>query len=329
MNASSANKKRNEPASNEELFPIRVLEEITRVGASTLRAWERRYGLLKPMRTPKGHRLYSNSDAERVMNIIELANDGHSLSDIADILSAREENKLVHDPSKSMADSIATVWDDYIRRTVESVSEFSIDRIDSIYNEASSLYPLEMVTERLVEPVLELLGEKWKLDSNCGIAEEHFYTSWLKNRLSARFHHSYGQAKGARIICACLPGNNHEIGLLLFSLAALTRGYRVLYFGADLPVNQLMHIQKQSAARAIVLSTNSPIPANIRNGLAEVMRMVKTPIYLGGRVEQEDANQFQSNGGVILGSNLIIALRIFENQVQAYPFSPAGSTRGR
>ncbi len=82
---------------------------------------------------------------------------------------------------------------------------------------APTFYPVDMVTERLIEPVLVELGSVWPA-GDAGIAEEHFYTSWVRNRLGARFHHAAGQARDVRILCACLPGSYHEIGLLLFSL---------------------------------------------------------------------------------------------------------------
>lgn len=81
-----------EPHSDQtqEYFPIRQLAEKTHVGTSTLRAWERRYGLLTPARTPKGHRLYRHSDIQRVLKILDLLQDGHSLPNIAELLSTED-----------------------------------------------------------------------------------------------------------------------------------------------------------------------------------------------------------------------------------------------
>ena len=83
-----------------ELFPIRALAEQTAIGSSTLRAWERRYGLLKPHRTPKGHRLYSQSDVVRVRKIVELLEDGHSHKDIADIFRIEEDVSAIDSHKK-------------------------------------------------------------------------------------------------------------------------------------------------------------------------------------------------------------------------------------
>ena len=325
-----------EPASQTEpeCFPIRVLSEKTSVGTSTLRAWERRYGLLRPERTPKGHRLYSEEDSRRVFKIIDLLNDGHSLPSIAEMFSVnktstdkginqKKSNKLDETSSAAMNNA----WDSFIQTSLEATSDFSIERIDAVYNEASSLYPIDMVTDRLIQPVITLLGKAWKERPESGIAEEHFYTSWLKNRLGARFHHAYSQARGSRIICACVPGSYHEIGLMLFALSAMARGYRVLYFGADLPLNQLKYIVQRSAAKAVVLGAQTQMDSNVNSELADVINDIKTPVFIGGSDELIDTENFQSAGGILLGSNISVALRVFESHVPAFTASRLSATK--
>jgi len=310
-------------------FPIRVLAEKTTVGTSTLRAWERRYGLIHPERTPKGHRLYSASDVKRVLKILDLLNDGHNLPSIAEMLNIENTSTDYLDIDESLSSTrsssgktpMASIWDEYIARTLEAASDFNIERIDAIYNEASSLYPVDMVTDRLIQPTIVALGTRWKDHPESGIAEEHFFTSWLKNRLGARFHHSYTQARGARIICACVPGSFHEIGLMLFALSALARGYRVLYFGADLPFDQLSYITQRSAAKAVVLSAQTVIDENAKDGLNTLPKELNIPVFIGGPDELIDTEDFQSNGGILLGSNVSVALKVFESHVPAYSAS--------
>ena len=312
---------------DQERFPIRVLAEKTSVGTSTLRAWERRYGLLHPERTPKGHRLYSKLDAKRVLKILDLLNDGHTLPSIAEMLSV--ENTYTASlnlyescgnenlPPKSNT-AMATVWEEYINSTLQATGDFNVERIDAIYNEASSLYPVDMVTDRLIQPAIAILGNRWKEHPEKGVAEEHFYTSWLKNRLGARFHHAYSQARGARIICTCVPGSFHEIGLMLFALSALARGYRVLYFGADLPLDQLAYICQRSAAKAVVLGAQTQMDENVNTGLTALTKELNTPIFIGGSDQLIDTDSFQASGGILLGSNVSVALKVFESHVPAY-----------
>jgi len=315
-------------AIDNDRFPIRILSEMTSVGTSTLRAWERRYGLLKPERTPKGHRLYSNNDTKRVLKIIDLLNDGHTLPSITEmLLTDKTSTKTPHispEDGENLDINETTqhnVWDGFIQKTLEASSDFSIERIDAIYNEASSLYPIDMVTDRLIQPVIRKLGKAWKERPDSGIAEEHFYTSWLKNRLGARFHHSYSHASGTRIICACVPGSYHEIGLMLFALSAMARGYRVLYFGADLPFNQLSYIVQRSAAKAVVLGSQTQTDTNINSELSKVITDIKVPVFLGGSHDLIDTDTFESTGGILLGESISVALRVFESHVPAYTTS--------
>ena len=309
---------------DQQRFPIRTLAEKTTVGTSTLRAWERRYGLLHPERTPKGHRLYSETDVQRVLKIMDLLNDGHAFPKIAEILSVKDGNsstdtiiKLTGEKDRDQL-SMSSIWDGFIQDTLAATHDFNIERIDSIYNEASSLYPVDMVTDRLIQPTIKILGEAWETFPERGIAEEHFYTSWLKNRLGARFHHAYSHARGARIICACVPGSYHEIGLMLFSLSALARGYRVLYFGADLPFNQLNYITQRSAAKAVVLSAQTHMQNDINEQLPLLVKQLDAPIFMGGADELIDTDAFEQAGGILLGSNVSVALKVFESHVPAY-----------
>lgn len=317
-------------------FPIRVLAEKTSVGTSTLRAWERRYGLLHPERTPKGHRLYNDSDAKRVLKILDLLNDGHTLPSISEMLSVENtstsSSKLYESTNNKPLSSnenmaMATIWDGYIKSTLEATSDFNVERIDNIYSEASSLYPVDMVTDRLIQPVIVILGNRWKEHPERGVAEEHFYTSWLKNRLGARFHHAYSQARGARIICACVPGSYHEVGLMLFALSALARGYRVLYFGADLPLDQLAYITQRSAAKAVILGAQTHMGNQVNNELTTLTKELNTPVFIGGSDELIDTNAFQASGGILLGASVSIALKVFESHVP--PYSASQSTYSR
>jgi len=137
-------------------FPIRTLSERTGIGASTLRAWERRYGLLMPERTPKGHRLYSDADVHLVESIRTLLDEGHSFSAIAK--QVKQGSDFVEGGRRWP--ELVGVWSDYLNATLRAVQDFSTERVEAIHNEATSLYPLDMVTERLIEPVLTELGNR-------------------------------------------------------------------------------------------------------------------------------------------------------------------------
>lgn len=294
-------------------FPIRVLSERTGVGASTLRAWERRYGLLVPARTPKGHRLYDENDVQLIERILTLLDEGHSLPAIAKQVKQGTEAAVGDTDIQEQSG----LWSDYLSSNLEAVHDFSSERIEAIFNEASSLYPVDMVTEKLIEPTLIDLGKAWKTQG-AGIAEEHFYANWVRNRLGARFHHASGQANGVRIVCACAPGVYHEIGLMLFSISALTRGYRVLYFGADLPLDQIPVVVSRSGARGVVLASRAELDVEPENQLASLVSSVGVPVFLGGTASDQPIPRFEAAGGTRLGSRISIALRVLGTHLPVY-----------
>jgi len=182
-----------------------------------------------------------------------------------------------------------------------------------------------MVTERLIEPVLAHLGNEWQ-SRDAGIAEEHFYSHWVRNRLGARFHHASSQASGTRILCACLPESHHEIGLMLFTISALTRGYRVLYLGANLPLAEIPAVISRSGTRGVVLSSRADIDATMEQQLADLLTWVNVPVMLGGPCSDHPLPRFEQAGGVRLGSRIAIALRILDSHIPAFG---AGASRGR
>lgn len=296
-------------------FPIRVLSERTGIGPSTLRAWERRYGLLQPERTPKGHRLYREDDVKRIERIVALLDENHTLPGIAGLLNDEQEEKTTESPDAQPAND---TWSTQVEETLIAVREFSTGRIEAIFNETASLYPFDLVIERLIEPVLKALGEQWD-KRPAGIAEEHFYSGWLNHRLGARFHHASSQATGTRIACACLPGTHHDIGLQLFSISALMRGYRILYFGANLPLEQIPYILQRSAARGVVLAANRHTDSAVFDSLARLMHTWQVPVFLGGTdVMRADTDEFEQAGGIVLGNRIAVSLRVLGTHVPAH-----------
>jgi DNA-binding transcriptional MerR regulator len=267
--------------------------------------------------------LYSSHDVRRVERILALLDEGHSLPAIARELKAGDRSAL----NRERLAGQAGVWAGYVGGSLQAIADFSTERLEAIFNEATSLHPLEMVTERLIEPILVELGERWQT-RDAGIAEEHFYSAWVRNRLGARFHHAIGQAHGPRILCAGLPGGRHDIGLLLFSLSALSRGYRTLYLGADLPLAQVPLVVERSAARGVVMSSRSDIEAPMHAELADLSRSLDIPLMLGGPCSDQPLADFEDAGGVRLGSRIPVALKVLGSRVPLYA-ATSGAAAGK
>ena len=306
-------------------FPIRELVQRTGVNASTLRAWETRHGLLKPVRTPSGHRLYGVADVQRVQRLQELLAQGLSLADSAPLLE-QEAGLAVGTGAAPLATlrlkQENPTWYGYLLETLRALEDFSTERLDKLYNEACALYPVDLVTRNLLVPVLEQLGLRWDKRES-GIAEEHFFSAWLRNKLGARLHHSMGLPRGKPLILACLPHETHEVGLLLCALGILQLGHRVVYLGANMPTREIVHVSRSSHALGIVLSgreVTEPAPA-----LADIGWLVETsriPVFVGSHYSVQMKDELGRVGAIPVGDNLALGLHLIDSHLAAQAARP-------
>ena len=281
-----------------ERFPIRAVSELTGVNSVTLRAWERRYGLIKPLRTPKGHRLYTRDDIQLIQEILDRLSTGTSIGHIArEIL----DNAVADDGNTD-------VWSKYNRRMIEAITNFDDQGLDAVYNDAMSLYPVDVVTIRLILPLLEELGTRWEQQAG-SVAEEHFFSVYLRNKLGARFHHQNLKNTGPKLIVACLPGEHHEFGLLLFALMALGKGYRIILLGTDLPIGDLQHVAASTGSQGIVLSGSASIACEILyEDIMNLTQALQIPVFIGGDVANTCRDDLARTGVHLLGHDLPASL---------------------
>lgn len=290
-------------AHSDELFPIRTVSTLTGVNPVTLRAWERRYGIVQPQRTPKGHRLYSVEDVERIHRVLGLLDRGISIGQVRQLLeaSAAEEEAA---PARGP-------WDNYLDRMVAAIARYDEAAMNLIYNEALALYPIGVVTRELIVPLLHELGRRWETGEGT-VAQEHFFSVFMRHKLGARFHHLLTHARGPKLLCACLPGEQHELGLMLFCLEALDLGFRVVLLGANTPLEELPQALRRSFSDAVVLAgtgCRSETDAELSAQLRRLVQQVAVPVVVGGRVSTRLSEEIQRTGAIPLGQEIQPGLR--------------------
>ncbi len=287
-------------------YSIGAVSEMTGVNSVTLRAWERRYGLIQPERTPKGHRLYSREDINLIEAILEYLERGLSISKVADQI----KQNVVQEEELDTGDA----WSSYLYRMIDAIGHFDEAILDAIYNEAMSLYPVDVVTRKLIKPLLIELGERWTRNQGdpdqVPIAEEHFFSVFIRNKLGARFHHQNAQNTGPRLIAACLPGEHHEFGLLLFALSAHARGYRLILLGSDMPLNELAIVAQRTEADAVVLSGSNRLTCmEFHAPLKALVNDLAVPVFIGGDVSERCRAEIDVTEAEIIGSDLVDGLK--------------------
>ena len=289
----------------EKLYTIGTVSKLTGVGAITLRAWERRYGLIQPVRKESGHRLYTRKHIDQINRITALTQQGIRISQIRPEML--ESGVTPEDGPR------ADQWKNYLDSMLAAIVHFDEDRLEEVYNEALSLHSIGVVTRRLLTPLLVELGLRWEGGEPASIAEEHFFAFYLRNKLGARFHHRPRRNTGPMILLAGLPGEHHDIGLLLFALAAIEAGYRVLPLGANMPLEYLPQVAGSKHCSAIVLSgAVEPSARVLADGLPDLVDATSIPILVGGLSSVYGCDAITRAGAEPLGRDIDHGLRRLE-----------------
>jgi DNA-binding transcriptional MerR regulator/methylmalonyl-CoA mutase cobalamin-binding subunit len=290
----------------QEHYPMRTVSAITGVNPATLRAWERRYGLIKPARTAKGHRLYTRKDIELVNRIVRMLERGISISQASNSLRAD-----IVKPDEALQQSIDP-WSAYLESAIEAIVCYDENQLDSLYNQALALYPINIVTERLLIPVLITLGERWA-NAEGGIAEEHFFGAFMRNKLGARFHHRHKHNTGTRLLACCLPDEYHEIGIMLFSLAAHDHGFRLVYLGPSMPLGELALTARRADCDGIVLSGSLNLPEKLlASDLPRLVQQADCPVFVGGQSSVHCNHAIERAGALPVGTDIRASIKRIE-----------------
>jgi DNA-binding transcriptional MerR regulator/methylmalonyl-CoA mutase cobalamin-binding subunit len=287
----------------EKLYTIGTVSKLTGVGAITLRAWERRYGLIEPVRKASGHRLYTRQNIDQINRITALTQQGMRISQI------RPEMLESTDGMGQDGSADADRWKAQLNGMMAAIVSFDEERLEEIYNAALSLYPIDVVTRKLLTPLLIELGLRWE-GGDGNIAEEHFFAFYLRNKLGARYHHRGRGNHGPLILVAGLPGEYHEIGLLLFALAAHESGYRVLPLGANMPLRELAAVAGKKGCDAIVLSgAIEPSRETLSQELPALVAASAAPVLIGGLSSVYACDAINRAGAEALGRDIEHGLR--------------------
>jgi methanogenic corrinoid protein MtbC1 len=164
---------------------------------------------------------------------------------------------------------------------------------------------------------LKELGRRWE-DTTGSVAEEHFFGVYMRNKLGARFHHRQGNPQGPRLLAACLPGELHEIGILLFALAAHDRGFRIVLLGADMPLDELPLVVGRAHCDAVVLSgAIEPSEQVLNRQLPDLVRNSGVPVFVGGITSTLYHDEINAVGARSVGDDLVLGLRDIDDALKA------------
>lgn len=262
---------------------LRIGEVARRTGitVATLRAWERRYGLLEPHRTDGGHRLYREADVARVHAMSQLLEDGWSAAAAAREV-VREPGTVV--PLRAMAGGgdATEAAAELIGRLEEAIDAFDAAAVDELIDDVLVRLQVPRALDEVILPMLRRVGDGWQDDPRV-IAREHFASNTLRPRLQ-RLLRSPLSGRSRAVLAAVPEGETHDLGLLASSAVAVDAGWRVHYLGADTPT------------------------AAIERGVAQL----RPDVVLIGSVFREYAESFLADRPAFTGAGVVLGGPAFQ-----------------
>jgi methanogenic corrinoid protein MtbC1 len=246
------------------------------VSDHVLRAWESRYGLLRPARSSGGFRLYSADDETRVLRMQAHLAGGLSAAVAARATLAEEQPAPVQPgPVRAGADEVAglaTALREALEGFDEPAAQATLDRLLSDLT-------VETVLRDVLIPFLHDLGKRWE-EGVVTIAQEHFASNVVRGRLAA-LARGWGQGAGPCAVLACPPDELHDLPLLAFGIVLHRAGWRVRYLGVSTPPAELRGVIEDTGPALVVLAATSPDRFDpIKADLADLAGRV--PLALAG-----------------------------------------------
>jgi DNA-binding transcriptional MerR regulator len=232
---------------DETLLRIGELSRRSGVSPELLRAWERRYGLLDPVRSSGGLRLYSLDQLARVRRMQENLAQGLAAAEAAAL--ARRDEVAAGAPGPALEIDTARA------ELADALAAFDEPRAQAILDRLLALATVDSVVSDIALPYLNELGSRWE-SGRASIAQEHFASSVLRGRLLG-LARGWGRGLGPRIVLATPPDEFHDLGLIAFGVLLRARGWRVAYLGANTPIDSIVEAAAALEPQFVVLAAVS------------------------------------------------------------------------
>ncbi|MDH4553802.1 MerR family transcriptional regulator [Pseudomonas sp. BN417] len=253
------------------LLPIREVARQTGVNPVTLRAWERRYGLIVPLRTGSGHRLYSAEDVARIRLILTWMERGIAVGQVKGLLNTPQT------PTAADA-SPASPWEEQRRYLMQAIANLAERQLDERFNAAMALYPPLTLYRQLLQPLLDELEQRWRGQFGSQV-ERVFLHSWLRTKLGARIYHNNRQCGGAPLLLVNGSDLPMEPGLWLTAWLVSSADCSVEVLDWSVPAVELSLAVARIQPRALLLYSSQPLR---QDQLPRLLNGHPCPCLLGG-----------------------------------------------
>ncbi len=252
-------------ANDQAKYNIKAIANMLGIQPGTLRAWERRYHIVEPIRNESGHRLYSDEHVAILRWLLDKVNKGFTIGQAVGLLekgSVNLESQIEPQNTNRLQAFAADLKD--------SLLSFQELRANNILDEVFSLYSVEKVVLEIITPVLIEIGEAWE-NNEITVAHEHYSTQYLRTRIGTIFNNLQIDPLLPKVVAVCGPSERHELGLLIFTLYLRRKGFEVIYLGTGIPTKDLKLVVTEISAKYVFLSCS--LSTNLKETLMVVEEM--------------------------------------------------------
>lgn len=268
------------------MFTIKHAAQQVGITAATLRAWERRYGVVSPGRTDGGYRVYDDRDVSVLRVMKQLVDDGWSPSLAAtEALRRLPVAVAVGAPASAPTQQAPALTAGLIK----AAAQLDTTELAAVLDQLFALNSFEVVMDHHVFPALEALGNAWA-DGRVSVAGEHLASNAVMRRLAIAYEAAASPGRGPRVALGLAPGSRHEIGLFAFAVAARRQGVDTDYLGADLPVDDWLGVIDDASLTAVVLALPTEVDIKATTTVIEALHAQRPKLLIAvGGAEQEQA----------------------------------------
>jgi methanogenic corrinoid protein MtbC1 len=319
------------------LYNIKAVVQATNISPSTLRAWERRYKMCIPQRSDSGYRLYSERDIAVIRWLKTQVDAGMSISQAVSWLDriAADSQGIDHaalpatsgsvspEPASAPVVQRALVRDFSSLHTelLHALLQYDEHTAEGVLSEAFAMYPVELVGEQLIQPVLVEIGERWHR-GELSVTAEHFASNYMRSRLAA-LARAVANGTGAPLIwVGCAPGELHEIGAQLLIVYLRRAGYRVHFFGQSLLTEDFAQEVKKYQPAMVLFSASTVASAQELGKLTTVLVQLTAPrplIGYGGQAFNKHPELRSAIAGFYLGASAHEAVETIDELLAGVP----------
>lgn len=277
------------------MYNIKAAAKILDMPKVTIRSWETRYSAITPARTESGHRLYSDQNLEDLKWLkIQVQDNGMKISEAVKKLHASRKQFIV--PDKEHPPTEAMEYDEQINQLFQAAAEMDTERFNYLLDLHFSLFHHQTVFFHIIAPLMVRIGEAWE-NGIISVAHEHMITHIVHQRFNQFFRIFPTSPKLPKVIALSPSGEQHQLGLLLFTLFLRENGFSVVYIGPDTPLEGLEEMVSKQNFKLMCMSITTRKMLPVANQYIDALSKVNPEMHfiLGGRgvdYEQVEGNRW-------------------------------------